>query len=174
MLKIILSKIIAKAKNDPQFKIDYRWGNIDIVSVFLDMSIAYIRGLYWSMRFKASGKYILIKKNVRIINPRFIKTGNSLILEHGCEIQGISQNGIVFGNKVAVGSHTIIKQTNPYGGALGVGLKIGNFSHIGPFSFIGCSGGVEIGNNVMVGPHFSLHSENIYLIPLIFQSETKE
>lgn len=43
---------------------------------------------------------------------------------------------------------------------IGKGLKVGNNSGLGSHGFYGCAGGVEIGDNVMVGNYCSFHSEN--------------
>jgi acetyltransferase-like isoleucine patch superfamily enzyme len=39
-------------------------------------------------------------------------------------------------------------------------MKVGNNSSIGPYSYIGCSGYIEIGDNVMISPRVSIYSEN--------------
>jgi acetyltransferase-like isoleucine patch superfamily enzyme len=61
---------------------------------------------------------------------------------------------------VTIGKHAIIRPTNIYGSAIGEGLKIGNNSSIGPYSYIGCSGYIEIGDNVMMSPRVSIYAEN--------------
>ena len=42
----------------------------------------------------------------------------------------------------------------------GKGLKIGKNTAIGRFSEFGASGGIEIGNDVIMGSYISFHSEN--------------
>jgi acetyltransferase-like isoleucine patch superfamily enzyme len=37
---------------------------------------------------------------------------------------------------------------------------MGDHSNIGPYSYIGCSGPIRIGNNVMISPRVSLYAEN--------------
>jgi acetyltransferase-like isoleucine patch superfamily enzyme len=37
---------------------------------------------------------------------------------------------------------------------------MGNHSNIGPYNYIGCSGKITIGNNVMLGPRVSIYAEN--------------
>ena len=44
--------------------------------------------------------------------------------------------------------------------SLGSGLTIGQNSGIGAFSFIGCGGGVSIGQDVIAGQYVSFHSES--------------
>ena len=69
--------------------------------------------------------------------------------------------GLIFGNNVTIGRYTEIRPSSYYGvGNLGKGLEIGDNSSIGPFGFIGCSGKIEIGKNVMIGPRVSLFAEN--------------
>src|SRR5690606_9946708 len=94
-----------------------------------------------------------------------------------CEINCLSRRGITFGDKVTVGSYAIIRPTNLYGGEPGEGLKVGNNSSIGPYSYIGCSGYIEIGDNVMISPRVSIYSENHNFdsphIPMIDQGVTR-
>lgn len=42
----------------------------------------------------------------------------------------------------------------------GIGLKMGNNSAIGDYTHFGASGGIEIGNDVIMGSYISFHSEN--------------
>lgn len=41
-----------------------------------------------------------------------------------------------------------------------MGLIVGDNSNIGPFSYIGCSGLITIGSNVMISPRVSIYAEN--------------
>ena len=62
---------------------------------------------------------------------------------------------------MTVGRFAIIRGSRQYGGAqLGEGLIVGNNSNIGPYCYVGCSGGIRIGNNVMMAPRCSLFAEN--------------
>lgn len=54
----------------------------------------------------------------------------------------------------------MIRPSSYYGGDLGAGLTIGEHSSIGPYGYVGCSGKIEIGKNVMLGPKCSLFAEN--------------
>lgn len=68
-----------------------------------------------------------------------------------------------FGNNVTIGCYTdtAIRPSSYYGvGQIGYGLTMGDSSSIGPFSFVGYSGKIEIGSNVMIGPRVSLFTEN--------------
>lgn len=120
----------------------------------------FLRGCARRLFFKGSKGILLIGKSVAIRQPRFLTVGKNFVAETGCEINCISNRGIVFGNNVTVGSFALIRPSNIYGGEIGEGLRIGNHSNIGPFAYVGCSGFIEIGNNVMISPRVSLYAEN--------------
>ena len=114
------------------------------------------------MRFfmgAAKGK-LLIGKNVTLRYPKNLFVGRDTIIEDGVEINCLAKEGIRFGDRVSVGKYAIIRPANIYGGPIGEGLVIGNHSNIGPYSYIGCSGKITIGNNVMMGPRVSIYAEN--------------
>lgn len=118
------------------------------------------RGLYWKCRFGHAAGFILCERNVRIRHPRHIRAGRMLNLDEGCEIVGLSKRGITFGNRCTVGRMACIRPTNVLLNEAGEGLKMGDHSNIGVFSYVGCSGYIEIGNNVMMGARVNLLAEN--------------
>jgi acetyltransferase-like isoleucine patch superfamily enzyme len=137
------------------------WDSISTFGVMLRMGIWWIRGSFSRLRFGSShGMVLLIGKNVTIRQPQYLHVGRNFIAQDNCEINCLSEKGLTFGDKVTVGSFSVIRPTNLYGGSPGVGMKIGNNSSIGPFSYIGCSGYIEIGNNVMISPRVSIYAEN--------------
>lgn len=92
--------------------------------------------------------------------PGCLHVGGSFTAENHSEIHCLSRRGVRFGKKVTVGSYAIIRGTNFYGGEIGEGLSVGDYSNIGPYCYIGCSGYIEIGKNVMMSPRVSIYSEN--------------
>jgi len=119
-----------------------------------------LRGLLVKFWIGKSSGIILCEKKVRLYYPQCIHAGRSLNLEENCEIIGLSKRGVVFGNRCTVGRFATIRPTNVLVNEAGEGLKIGNNSNIGPYSWIGCSGFIEIGSNVMMGPRVNLLAEN--------------
>lgn len=108
---------------------------------------------------KAKGLF-LVGKKVHITHGKHITCGKNVKFEDYAEIQGLSKDGIILGNNVTIGRETMIRPSSYYGKDLGQGLVIGNNSSIGPHGYVGCSGKVVIGNNVMFGPKCSLFAEN--------------
>jgi acetyltransferase-like isoleucine patch superfamily enzyme len=119
-----------------------------------------LRGLLLKLFIKSSKGLVIIGRKARIMHAKYLQVGKNFIAEDYCEINCLSKRGIIFGDKVTIGSFALIRPTNFYGGELGEGLKVGNNSNIGPYSYIGCSGYIEIGNNVMISPRVSIYAEN--------------
>lgn len=136
------------------------WDLPSTLGVMVRMAVWAIRGLFVRWRFKRAKGLFLIGKGVTIRQASYIQVGRNFTAQDHCEINGLSQKGLIFGNKVSIGSYAIIRPTNLYGGEAGVGLKVGNNSSIGPYTYIGCSGYIEIGDNVMISPRVSIYSEN--------------
>lgn len=136
------------------------WDSTSFLGVMFRMTIWLIRGSIARIRFKSAKGMVLIGKRVTIRQANFLVVGKNFVAQDHCEINCLSQKGIIFGNKVTVGSFALIRPTNLYGGEPGIGLKVGNNSSIGPYAYIGCSGYIEIGDNVMMSPRVSIYSEN--------------
>jgi acetyltransferase-like isoleucine patch superfamily enzyme len=156
-----IGKLVSKiTKIDLRDRFGEDWDALSTIGVFLRLLVWGIRGFFVRWRFKESRGVFLIGKNVTIRQAKYITVGKNFIAQDNCEINGLSQKGLVFGDKVTVGSYAIIRPTNLYGGEAGVGLRVGDNSSIGPYSYIGCSGYIEIGDNVMMSPRVSIYSEN--------------
>ena len=124
------------------------------------LAFFFVRGICMRVLMGAVKGKLLIGKNVTIRYPKNLFVGTDTIVEDGVEINCLANEGIHFGDRVTVGKYAIIRPANIYGGPIGEGLVIGNHSNIGPYSYIGCSGKITIGNNVMMGPRVSIYAEN--------------
>jgi len=110
--------------------------------------------------FKKSSGLVLVGKNASIRYAHYLSAGKDLIIEDGAEINCLSTDGIQLGNRVTIGKNAIIRPSNMYGGSIGAGLIVGDNSNIGPGAYIGCTGLITIGNNVMMSPGVSIYAEN--------------
>jgi acetyltransferase-like isoleucine patch superfamily enzyme len=136
------------------------WRQRDVILTYLYLIPFVLRGC-WHRLFlgSASGK-VLIGRGVRLAYANNLHAGRDLIIEDGAEVNCLSTGGIRLGNRVTIGKYAVIRPSNLYGGAMGAGLVMGDHSNIGPYSYIGCSGPIRIGNNVMVSPRVSMYAEN--------------
>lgn len=94
-----------------------------------------------------------------ILSPKQITMGKNLRIGKACFVDALSTDGIKLGNRVTLGKYTCIECTGSLAD-LGKGLKVGNNVGLGTHGFYGCAGGIEIGNDVLVGNYCSFHSEN--------------
>ncbi len=136
------------------------WNNYDILTTLYRLSFFYLRGMIQRLYFKRSSGWVLVGKGASIRYARHLSVGRDFIVEDYAEVNCMTYRGIIAGDRVTIGKHAIIRPTNIYGSAIGEGLKIGNNSSIGPYSYIGCSGFIEIGDNVMMSPRVSIYAEN--------------
>ena len=120
----------------------------------------FLRGLKTRFWIKSAKGLLLVGKNVRLFYTKNLQVGYNTIIEDGAEINCLSQQGIKLGNRVTIGKYAIIRPSNIYGGPIGEGLTMGDNSNIGPYNYIGCSGKITIGNNVMLAPRVSIYAEN--------------
>jgi acetyltransferase-like isoleucine patch superfamily enzyme len=136
------------------------WKSYDVLTTLYRLSFFYLRGMIQRLYFKRSSGWVLIGKGASIRYARHLSVGRDFIVEDYAEVNCMTYRGITAGDRVTIGKHAIIRPTNIYGSAIGEGLKIGNNSSIGPYSYIGCSGFIEIGDNVMMSPRVSIYAEN--------------
>lgn len=159
-MRSIAEHVIRRVKQDPSFAIDPDWSNRALMAMIGSFGVGLIRGAMRSWRFRAASGFVLIKKGVIFKNAGYLSVGRNFIAEEGCEINALSRRGVSFGDRVTVGAYALIRPSNYYGGPVGEGLIVGSNSNIGAYSYVGCSGFIEIGSGVMMGPRVGLFAEN--------------
>lgn len=136
------------------------WSGRDIISTLFTILIYTLRGSYARLFMGKTKGLVMVGKGATIRYANHLYAGNDLIIEDYAEVNCMSSKNITIGNRVTIGRFAIIRPSNAYGGEVGEGLKIGNNSSIGTYNYIGCSGFIDIGNNVMMGPRVGLFAEN--------------
>ncbi|MGE5334603.1 MAG: acyltransferase, partial [Nitrososphaerota archaeon] len=160
MRKLVIA-LVRRVKGDPKYTLDPAMSTGAIFTMLFNTLSKALRGSRRRIGFKRARGITFIGKHVTLRNKSYISVGRSFIAEDYSEIEGLARHGITFGDRVTVGRFAIIRGSRQYGGAqLGEGLIVGNNSNIGPYCYIGCSGGIRIGNNVMMAPRCSLFAEN--------------
>jgi acetyltransferase-like isoleucine patch superfamily enzyme len=160
MRKLVIF-MVRRIKRDPKYTLDPAMPTSAIVTMLLNTLSKALRGSRRRIGFRRAEGITFIGRHVTLRNKRYISVGRNFIADDFSEIEGLSRNGITFGDRVTVGRFAIIRGSRQYGGAeLGEGLIVGNNSNIGPYCYVGCSGGIRIGNNVLMAPRCSLFAEN--------------
>ncbi|OBQ55583.1 acyltransferase [Tamlana sp. s12] len=91
---------------------------------------------------------VLIKGKLQ--NPR-LEVGKNSRIQWNVKFKG--SNPISFGNNVSIRDGAIFIPLNGY-------IKFGNNCSVGAYNVIDGSGGLEVGNNVRIGPHVCIYSAN--------------
>lgn len=151
MIRFIFQKLLDKSGKS--YIIDPKIPNALIYITLSKRFFMLIRG------FLKTGKKVFIGSNTKIFNSSNISYGKNVTIDENCQIDGFSSEKIQFGDRVKIGGYSTLSTTGHLS-KFGKGLKIGNDSAVGQFTEFGAAGGIEIGNNVIMGSYISFHSEN--------------
>lgn len=104
-------------------------------------------------------KKVFLGNSCKILNKRNFVFGKSVTIERYTVLDGYAKNKIILGDGVKIGAYSCLTTTSHLS-KYGIGLKMGNNSAVGDYTHFGASGGIEIGNDVIMGSYISFHSEN--------------
>lgn len=104
-------------------------------------------------------KKVFLGSGCTLSNKRNFVFGTNVTIDSHTILDGYASEKIVLGDNVKIGSYSKLLSTSHFS-KYGKGLKFGNNSSIGDFTHFGAAGGIEIGNDVIMGSYISFHSEN--------------
>lgn len=139
---------------------DSRVDITDKIAILYRTAIKILRGEMKKIFLKEAHGMLLVGRGVQISHGKHIRCGKNVKFEDYAEIHGLCSDGLNFGDYVTISRGVMIRPSSYYGGDYGVGLTMGEHSSIGPYGYVGCSGKISIGKNVMFGPKCSLFAEN--------------
>ncbi|MGQ7889888.1 acyltransferase [Paenibacillus sp. WC2504] len=157
MDKLLNYLIIKIKKND--YKLDVSLNIISLLSIAWDRGLLLLRGFFMRIGLKEAGSILFIGKGVTLKHKSFITLKSGVTLDDHVVLEGLSREGLILEENVKIGSFTKIACTGTLK-KLGKGIKIGANSGVGDYSFFGAAGGIEIGENVIMGQNVRFHSEN--------------
>ena len=159
-MRRLLNGLLRRAGRDSSFELDAAVTKRDAIAVASRVAEHAARGVLRRFSLGEAQSVLLIGRRVRLLHAGHIHLGANVVLEDGVEIVGLATKGIWLDDNVAIGRGTLIKPTSYYGRNIGEGLRMGTHSSIGPMGYVGCSGFISIGANVLIGPRVSMHAEN--------------
>ena len=148
-----ISSVISRLRKEP-FELDGRVPLLYTLRIVFAKSVQLIYGMLLFRRLKC---FVSPFSTIKCASKIRIK--GFLVIAKGCVIDALSTDGVVFGNGVSVGRETSIECTGTLK-QLGKGLIVGNNVGLGEKCHYGCAGGIEIGDNTIVGIYVTMHSEN--------------
>ncbi|SIS70926.1 Acetyltransferase (isoleucine patch superfamily) [Chryseobacterium ureilyticum] len=155
-MKTIVEKII-RLRN-PGFCMDNCLDSRAILQLAWVQLWSFLRGLK-VLLFLKPPKGMLLGKRVGFFNISKMKWGKFLRLGNDVYVSALAKEGIEFGDNVSIGAFSRIIVSTSFNN-IGKRIKIGNNVGIGEFAYLGGSGGLEIGDECIVGQYLSCHPEN--------------
>lgn len=120
------------------------------------------KGMLRSLRLLLYGrslKGMVLGRQVHFFNLTKITWGRFLKLGDHVVINALGQKGVVLGDNVGIGAFSRVIVATSLNN-IGSYIKIGNNVGIGEYAYLGGAGGLEIGDDCIVGQYFSCHPEN--------------
>lgn len=152
-MRHLISFIISKLRKEP-FELDRNIPLSYLLSIVCTKVVQAAYGLCVMRRSKC-----FVAPSAKIKCRKKIRTGGFLMVAKDCIIDALSTDGVSFGNGVSIGRGTSIECTGSIR-QIGRGIKVGNNVGLGSMCHYGCAGGIEIGDNTIVGIYVTMHSEN--------------
>ena len=151
MIKSLFQKLLIKSGKN--YQIDSRIPEKLFFQVLLNRFFMLTRGLFFVR------KKVFLGSNCSLKNKQNIVFGKNVTIEKFTTIDGYASQKIEIGDGSRIGAYSLITCTS-HMSKYGKGIKIGSNTAIGQFSEFGAAGGIEIGNDVIMGSYISFHSEN--------------
>lgn len=151
MIKAVFKTLLSKTGKS--YTIDKDIPANLIYSTLFNRFVMLLRGYFFLQ------KKVFVGKNCTFLNKSNISFGKNVTIEKHTRLDGYAREKIILGNNVKIGAYSNLLSTSHLS-KYGKGLKMGNNSAIGDFAHFGAPGGIEIGNDVIMGSYISFHSEN--------------
>ena len=155
-MKTIVEKLI-RIRN-PYFKLSIEISICMLLEFCIIQFFSMIRSFPILLRGK-NPKGMLLGKSTTIRYISNISWGKFLKLGDHVELSALAKVGIQLGNNVSIGSFSRVIVATTLN-LIGNKIIIGNQVGIGEFAYLGGAGGLEIGDNCIIGQYFSCHPEN--------------
>jgi UDP-3-O-[3-hydroxymyristoyl] glucosamine N-acyltransferase len=151
-----IEKII-RLKN-PHFRLDESVTTAVILELSRTKFFALMRGFRLIFYFKKP-QLLFFGNGVKLFNARNMRFGKWVQLEDYVYVSALGKRPIEFGNNVKIGAYSRVITSTSFND-VGAGIKIGDNVGLGEFSYLGGAGGLEIGEDCIIGQYLSCHPEN--------------
>ena len=155
-MSVVLEKIIQR--RNPHFTLHTKISIATLLSFFWINLWSLIRGSKLLLVGK-NPRMAILGSHVKFFNSSKIKFGKYLKLGDHVYISALGKEGVFFGNNVGIGAYSRVVVSTTFDNP-GKYIKIGNNVGIGEFAYLGGGGGLEIGDDCIIGQYFSCHPEN--------------
>lgn len=155
-----IEKIADKAKSGGGgYRIDLDIPLSYLFAMAFGRVIMLIRGKIKSFGMNKAGKIIFCGSRVTLKCKSKMKVGTGVSIQNRVYIDALSKTGVEIGNGASIGEGTVIRCSGNFK-ELGVGFHLGNRSSLADNCFVGATGGIYIGDDVIGGQNIRFHSSN--------------
>lgn len=155
-MKNIVEKIIQQRNGS--FQLDSAVTNRVLFSLILEKGNYFIRGLRRFLHLK-NPKMLMLGRRVKFFYPSNMVFGKWVKIEDNVYLNALGKGKLRVGNNVGIGANSRVIISTSFNN-IGSHIKIGDNVGIGEFAYLGGGGGLEIGNNCIIGQYLSCHPEN--------------
>ncbi|MBP8238640.1 MAG: acyltransferase [Saprospiraceae bacterium] len=155
-MKKILARIIRK--RNPDFDWDAELDSRDLLAFLFLQTGRLLRGQTFWLRGRRP-RLMLREQGVRFEYLHRIQWGRFLKLGRQVRLSALGRAGIVLGNHVGIGAYSQLVASTALND-IGAGIRIGHNVGIGEYAYLGGAGGLDIGDECIIGQYFSCHPEN--------------
>lgn len=155
-MKNLIQKVIRR--RNPSFTFDPSLSNVALCSFIWTQCWGLLRGLKLLLLLKKP-KMAILGKRVSFFNTPKITFGRFLKLGNDVHISALGKHGVEIGDNVSIGAFSRVVVSTSFN-HLGEYIKIGNNVGMGEYAYLGGAGGLEIGDDSIIGQYFSCHPEN--------------
>ncbi len=159
-LQPLYQRVLRQGGGSADFEQASQLATLDILAILWRLGTNLCRGLWLRLFIKSGGGRLLVGRRAQVLNPWRLSVGRNVKIEEGAEVQCLARRGVQLGDGVTIGRGASIRPSSYYGLNPGEGLEVGNGTAIGAYCWIGASGFVSIGRDVLFGPRVVLIPEN--------------
>jgi acetyltransferase-like isoleucine patch superfamily enzyme len=156
MMKALLEKIIQK--RNPQFSFDPNISLMVLLGLSFDKLTCLLRSTRLLLRLKRPN-FLMLGRGVKFFNLGNIRLGRWVKLDDFVFLSALGKGEIRIGNNSGIGAFSRVIISNTFNN-MGEFIHIGNNVGIGEYAYLGGAGGLEIGDDCIVGQYLSCHPEN--------------
>lgn len=148
----------ARRKN-PGFQLDPAVSGGVLLELAWNRFWCFVRGWKLLLHVRTPPPMFFLGKGVRFFHARNMQFGRFVQIHEHAFLSALGKQKLVIGDNVNIGAYSrlIVSQTYHDVGAY---IRIGNNVGLGDFAHLGGAGGLEIGNDCIIGAYLSCHPEN--------------
>lgn len=155
-MKKLIEYIIRK--RNPHFRFDEQVTSRLLLELVAVRANAWINGLGAKI-MGLRGKNLSLGRGVRFFHASKIRLGKWVKIEDHCYLNALGKGGLSIGDNSGVGAFSRLVVSTSFN-QLGSHIHIGRNVGIGEYAYLGGAGGLEIGDDCIIGQYFSCHPEN--------------